>query len=560
MFELELEDLNEPASILDASGSIVASNSAWMEHFLDRNVLEQLAGNLKRRTFRSRLVDLFQGKTAECKGEFPWSPGLWVQALARPLRGQPERFLIRLSLSGGTAEQRVVQSLLDQMSDGVFLLDPADGAIVYANEALLQLLEVSSKKQLLRSGQLGPMFLPKLLPELCRRLELTGPMTLEVEQKTLSGRAFAARIQVLSLAGGSRPMLAGILEEASKVSPRTTELLASGARLQSILQASPVAIVTFTLEGLVATWSPAAESIYGWSAGEVLLRPSPFGLEVAHQILPELLSGAPHASLRVSRQSKSGDTLQLSLSVSGLLDELGQIIGWLEVSEDITNRERADQLASNARQLESRESERLGLAREIHDGPMQDLLIIGFALAEVERVAGKVQKASLEPVQVALKQVSIQLRSVLHRLRPGLLMEQGVARSLQVLLDQCASQVSSQPLTRLEVEQEIELTPDQDLCIYRIVQEAYQNVLRHSRANRVDISLRAVNSTLELSVADDGRGFETPHRLRDLARGEHYGLLGMEERAALCGGSLSLESAPERGTRILVRLPLETGQ
>lgn len=557
---LDLEDLAEAAAVLDREGRILISNAVWNKRFRAANVLEQLAGSLERRDFRSQLQQLFQGLTRECAGDFAWSPGSRVQARCRELLRTPGQFLLRLDESTASVRHRHLQSLVDQLSEAVFLLDPSDGSTLYVNAALLRLMEVRERQIAFSPEQYGRVFRPELLPGLCRRLGLTGPLGLELDLKTTRGRGFAAQLQVLLLAGGPQPVLAGVIQDISEKRSQSRQLSAGAARLQAILESSPVAIVTFTLEGMVASWNPAAESIYGWSAEEVLLRVSPFGAELTHQLILDIMADGTTVSLQVARRCKGGEIVEVSLSVCPLLDEHGLLAGLLEVGENVTGRIRAERLASDARILEGREAERLTLAREIHDGPMQELLVIGFALAEAEHVAGRAENPHLAPIQASLLQVSVQLRSVLSRLRPACLDEVGLAASLQNIVDRTSQEFTQPPETRLHIEPVAGLTPSQELCLFRIVQEAYQNVLRHARARRVDISLCSVDSNLELRVTDDGRGFEAPGQLGDLGKQEHYGLLGMEERAALCGGTLRVLSEPEHGTRIQVTIPLEVGR
>jgi two-component system sensor histidine kinase UhpB len=91
---------------------------------------------------------------------------------------------------------------------------------------------------------------------------------------------------------------------------------------------------------------------------------------------------------------------------------------------------------------------------------------------------------------------------------------------------------------------------------YRVVQEALSNAARHADAARVSLALKLDNGCLTLTLTDDGRGFDVAAARRRVQEGRSMGLLGMEERVRLAGGTFNLESAPTRGTRIIVTLPL----
>jgi signal transduction histidine kinase len=104
--------------------------------------------------------------------------------------------------------------------------------------------------------------------------------------------------------------------------------------------------------------------------------------------------------------------------------------------------------------------------------------------------------------------------------------------------------------------QPIRLTPEREIAVYRIAQEALSNVARHARAGSAQLQVTFEPDRLVLVVQDDGVGFEAPERLNELASSDHYGLLGMQERAELIGAQLRLESAPGKGTTLRLELPL----
>ena len=104
------------------------------------------------------------------------------------------------------------------------------------------------------------------------------------------------------------------------------------------------------------------------------------------------------------------------------------------------------------------------------------------------------------------------------------------------------------------------LPPDLELAAYRIVQEALNNVVQHAQASQAWVEVRFEAEHLVLSVRDDGQGFEAPDLPDALARQGHFGLMGIQERALLYGGQLTLRSAPGEGTEVTVRLPYPARQ
>jgi signal transduction histidine kinase len=96
------------------------------------------------------------------------------------------------------------------------------------------------------------------------------------------------------------------------------------------------------------------------------------------------------------------------------------------------------------------------------------------------------------------------------------------------------------------------LSPEVETNLLRIGQEAINNAVKHAQANRIDVALNFDTSSVRLSIRDDGRGFDPSEQIAD----GHFGLIGMRERAAQVGGALSIQSTPERGTEIVVDVPL----
>jgi two-component system sensor histidine kinase DegS len=146
------------------------------------------------------------------------------------------------------------------------------------------------------------------------------------------------------------------------------------------------------------------------------------------------------------------------------------------------------------------------------------------------------------------------VRQFSRDLRPLTLEDLGLVPALQFLindLDQSAA-ISA----RLEIEGDaVGLSPDLETAVYRIIQEALNNIRKHAAATEVLVTIRFLSRQTILEVKDNGVGFPVPQTTSDLARNGSFGLLGMEERASLFGGDISLYSAINQGTIIRVILP-----
>ena len=196
--------------------------------------------------------------------------------------------------------------------------------------------------------------------------------------------------------------------------------------------------------------------------------------------------------------------------------------------------------------------ERQRLALELHDSVTQALYGVslhaeaaGRALADGENDA---VAASLREIRETTQEALGEMRLLLFELRPPLLEEHGLARALQSRLG--AVEARAGLVTEFQGDGAERLPPETEQELYRLAQEALNNVLKHAHAGRVVVRLDVSADRATLEVADDGLGFEP-----SLRGGDGFGLPGMRERAERLGGILSVESAPGAGTRVRVEVP-----
>jgi two-component system, NarL family, sensor histidine kinase DevS len=219
-----------------------------------------------------------------------------------------------------------------------------------------------------------------------------------------------------------------------------------------------------------------------------------------------------------------------------------------------TARSMAEERLQNT--IDAAEQERSRWARELHDETLQALAVLRMRLASAIREESQDQLQSTS--QAAVEQIDdeiVKLRRLITELRPASLDTIGLEAAVQALAEQ-----HQQASGVMEVDCDLELSRDEgdrptpvlETAVYRLVQEALNNVSKHSMARRADVTVRAAGSTIEIEVRDDGVGFE-PSLVH-----EGFGLVGMRERAALLGGTLEVDSKRGSGTRVLAEIPLLT--
>ena len=231
-------------------------------------------------------------------------------------------------------------------------------------------------------------------------------------------------------------------------------------------------------------------------------------------------------------------------------------------------RERTDEIRHHL--AEGREAERIRLARDLHDGPVQDLHALRMRLSILARQAAGKGKLSQAPTTIGagddasgtieemvgeMQRVIRDLRGISENLRPPSLGPFGLAAALQAFAERYQRTYPSIRVD-LDIEQDgQELEQPVRLALFRIAQEAMNNAAKHADPQTVAVMLRLSDDEVVLSVADDGCGYHAPDDFRQLGEGGHYGLLGMSERAESFGAELHIESHPDddKPTRVEVR-------
>ena len=207
--------------------------------------------------------------------------------------------------------------------------------------------------------------------------------------------------------------------------------------------------------------------------------------------------------------------------------------------------------------VSAQEAERQRIARELHDGTGQTLTALGLGLAAAaERVQS--DPAALRQQLVDMKQMNAQVLQEVHNviadLRPSILDNLGLLPALRGHIHAFEQRTGIQ--TQLVTQgKSARLKPDTETTVFRIVQESLTNVLRHSAANSVKVTVVFEAHAVQLMVHDDGRGFDVEGALAGAGGRAAWGLLGIQERASLVGGTAEIASRPGEGTTVRVFIP-----
>ncbi len=341
-----------------------------------------------------------------------------------------------------------------------------------------------------------------------------------------------------------------------------------------LLNQSHDAIFVWKIGGGIVYWNRGAEELYGWRSDEVIGRSS-------HTLLntrPSIATKEMEAYF-IKEGRWYGELTHLAKDGRQLMVESRQvrvIYGGqeyaLESNRDITERKQAEEaihrnqmeLSQQQAQLEeltsklltAQEQERRRIARDLHDDVSQRLAALVLEIASIENhpaVAPDELGQALTILRHGLEQVSDDVHSLAYRLHPSLLEHAGLRPAVEDHVQQ-VSRRAGLPIRLKIVGLPTALSLDRATCLFRVMQESVQNVVKHAQATLVSVYLRGSSKGVSLSVTDNGKGFNLNDQS---AHGQGLGLSSMEERLRQLNGFFRIQSRPSQGTKVCAWVPLE---
>jgi PAS domain S-box-containing protein len=443
-----------------------------------------------------------------------------------------------------------------------------------------RVIEASSGKQALEMTATGPdlVVLDVNLPdmsgiEVCRQIK-SSEATARTPVLQVSATFVSTEARVAGLEGGADAYLVQPIEPNELTATvrallrvrRTDELLwKSQMQYRAFFEANPLPCWVFdTSNFAILTGNAAAVQYYGYSKEEftTLTLRELFSPE-EQDSLPAFLSGtaSPQPSLQTwKHRTRSGKSADVEMSWAPL--ELNGRTVRLVIVQDITERLelQAAEKKEEIRQLLmeriflAQEDERRRIARELHDeaGQLMTSLLIGLrSLTDARRLADAKRQAK------RLREIASDAIEELSRLSRGLHSSVLDNLGLQAAIGRYADDFSQMHPIKVNFEfgdsEFSDFSRDEQIHLYRIVQEAFTNIARHSRAKTVLVKFNHTASELQLTIRDDGQGFVTSRGEENPAR--HLGIEGMRQRTVILGGTLQVASPQEGGVEINLRIP-----
>jgi PAS domain S-box-containing protein len=356
----------------------------------------------------------------------------------------------------------------------------------------------------------------------------------------------------------------------------------SSKTLAKIIDGSAIPAFVINREHEITHWNTAIEALTGrkredaigkddyWQAFYSEKRPTMADLIVDGAAIEEvekyyrnnykksaLIAGAYEAEDFFPALGDKGKWLHFT--ASPVIDDNGEIIAAIETLLDITERKSLEEnLRFYLQQItRAQEEERKYIARELHDDMAQILGSLSRRLDNLLRKQhdfGSSEATDLQEIQSLLNQGLQSMNSFIQNMRPSLLDDLGLIPALRSMtnnLERSEGIISNFSL----IGEERRFSNEIELPLFRIVQEALSNVRKHAQATEVHVSAEFTASGIRLKVEDNGKGFELQDSMDNLPRSGKLGLMGMQERVWLLGGTIEFDSKPGIGTRIDVVVP-----
>jgi len=334
----------------------------------------------------------------------------------------------------------------------------------------------------------------------------------------------------------------------------------SEERYRTLFENSRDAMCIATSDGKIVDVNQAALDLFGYAREEMMgldVRDTVHALD-RERFQKEIDQKGYVRDYEMKLSKRDGTHIDCLLTFAMRQGDDGSILGYEGSIRDVTEHKRLQQNLQLyiTEVTKAQEEERKRIARELHDESIQDLAILSLDIEAVTRARKPLSRGtvkSLEQIQEKVNHIAEELSRLSRALRPSALDQLGLVPAVKVLMRDLRK--ADGITTNLEVIGQVRrLSPEVELGLFRIVQEAVRNVRKHSEAATAVITVEFDRDKVVVSVTDDGKGFELPKRLSDFTSMGRLGLVGMQERAQLFKGSFSVQSEVGKGTTVRVEV------
>jgi len=455
--------------------------------------------------------------------------------------------------------------IIESIEDGYYEVDIA-GNFTFFNDSLCEIMGYTRDELMgMNNRHYMDGETAKKVYQSFNKVYTTGKPDKGFEYETIrkdgTSRIVEVSISLTKDSEGQGIGFCGIVRDVTKRKQVEEALKESEERYRGLFEHSTDFVYTLDLEGNLTEVNQAAQFLTGYTRAELIgMNNRDYTPKEAHKRILQAFNrvfetGEPLQDFPLEVIVKDGGKKYFETSVA-LLRKGGKIIGFQGSSRDITERKRRKLLSKQLITL--LEADRRSVAIELHDQIGQTLTALKM---DLEMVPNKLKatdpdvKDILQSAEDKATQAMRDLRQVAHGLRPSALDDLGLTSALRVLFDDIKQRMDMEiNFFRRNIPKQIE--PEKKEAIYRIIQEALINVVKHANAKKVFVNLIKEEKSITLGVEDDGVGFDVSKAMKVSKGSGPLGLLIMQERAVQADGEFSVESRINGGTHLFARIPV----
>jgi PAS domain S-box-containing protein len=491
----------------------------------------------------------------------------FLAAVANTLAGIIHRKGIEESLR--MSEERF-RSMFEKNLAVKLLIDPDTGAILDANPAACRFYGYSVE-QLRGMAILDINTLTKesIVEEMTQaRTEKRNHF--HFEHRLASGETRDVEVHSSPIDFRGKKLLYSIITDITDLKRAQNALRESEQKHRMIFENSPLGIVHFNNAGIVTACNDNLLAIIGSSREKLLGLNLPASLldERMKAAIADSLAGKPSHYEGSYRSVTSGKVAYIKAEYSPIFSEDGSVMGGVGVVEDITERKKAEEASResetqlrvlSSQLLKAQEEERKRIAGELHDSIGSLLTAVKFGLESTckEMLQIRADCEPIEPLIGVVQQAIDESRRIMMDLRPSILDDLGIIATIAWF---CRQHHAIHPGIQIERQidvEEHEIPEFLKIVVFRLMQEALNNICKYSKAELVEMSLEKSSDRIALRIEDYGDGFDVSAILAGRGHRKGLGLTSMKERTELSGGTFEVESVPGEGTVIRASWPCE---
>jgi PAS domain S-box-containing protein len=445
--------------------------------------------------------------------------------------------------------------------DHVKLGEGFNGQVAATGEVML-VPDASSDARLTRPAVVRNKLHPMLIVPMKSKGEVIGTLCVAMRRP----RTFLPdEIDLLSTIAGqiaSALTNAKLYEEAKQIAD---QLYKSARDYRNLFENAHDAIWFHDIDGRILAANKAAQDLTGYPIEEFIgRRVQEFMdegmIKLAAEVKRKLLNGEPFTQPYEQQTVTKDGVRKTAMITSSVMTIDNEPVGFQHIGRDVSEERRMqNNLRYYLNQItRAQEEERKRISRELHDDTAQALFAISRQMDNFIRdnlTLPEQQRTMLQDIRQRIGVTLQGIRRFSQDLRPSIIDDLGLMPAVKWLVKQKSEESGIDILLKI-TGREQRLLPEMELILFRIIQEGLNNVSKHASASEAEVKVEFEDSHVDVSIVDNGQGFELPQTVGDLSHSGKLGLVGMQERVSLLGGSITIKSKPGKGTEVKVSVPL----